>query len=538
MSSFEHTLAHALANPDRTLTELDRIDCEQDLATFLEGGWRYIDPAPFVGGWHIDAVCEHLEAVTYGNIRHLLINIPPRCAKSSTVSVAWPAWTWALQSSDFNQGTMRVGPSVQFLFASYAQPLSFRDSLKMRRLVQSPWYQDRWGDRFQLTGDQNAKQRFENDQGGYRLATSVDGALTGEGGSIIGIDDPHNTREIESEAERNAVINWWDEAMSTRLNDPKTGAYVVIMQRLHEQDLSGHVLAKNHPDWTHLCLPMRYEADRHCYTSIGWNDPRAESGQELLWPERFDERSVANLELALGSYAAAGQLQQRPAPRGGGIFKRDWWQLYPPEGEKFDPQTRKPVRALAYPKMEYILVSTDTAMTEKLQNDPTACSVWGVYRVGGYAKVMLMDAWKERLEFHALCEKLIKTGRHWKCDRMLVEAKANGISVAQEIIRTLGGEEFGVTLRTPKGDKVARAYSVQHLWENKLISAPDRRWADRVIDEMSTFPRGAEDDLTDSATQALRFLRDSGMLQFVEERDRDLAAALGPHGVQEPLYDS
>lgn len=432
---------------------------------------------------------------------------------------------------------MRIGPRVQFLFASYAQKLSFRDSLKTRRLVQSNWYLARWGSRFRLTGDQNAKERFENDKGGYRLATSVEGSLTGEGGGIIAIDDAHNTVDIESEAERESVITWWDEAMSTRLNDQRTGAYVVIMQRLHESDLSGHILAKNNPDWTHLCLPARYEPERHCVTSIGWSDPRQESGQDLLWPEKFDNRSVVGLELALGSYGSAGQLQQRPAPRGGGIFKRDWWQLYPPEGEKFDAN-RKPLKSLAYPRMKYILVSADTAMTAKEENDPTGCTVWGVFELRGYPRVMLMDAWKERLEFHALVEKLIATGRKWKADRFRIEAKANGISVAQEIVRMCSAEEFGVTPATVKGDKVARAYSVQHIWENKLVFCPDRRWADKVIDEMATFPKGAEDDFTDSATMAVKFLRDSGMLQFNPEHDRELADRLAPHGVQEPLYES
>jgi predicted phage terminase large subunit-like protein len=280
-----------------------------------------MDPARFVPNWHIDAICEHLEAVAKGDIRRLLINIPPRHMKSLAVSVAFPAWVWA---QDGGKSPL-TGPHVRFLFASYAQTLAIRDSVKCRRLIESPWYQQNWGGRFRLTDDQNTKIRFENDHQGMRLATSVDGALTGEGGDIIVVDDPHNVTEAESEAVREAALSWWDEAMSTRLNDPRTGAYIAIMQRVHERDLSGHILAREHEDWTHLCLPARYEPDHpHVYG----RDHRKAPG-ELLWPERLGEPEVRKLEQSLGSYGAAGQLQQRPAPREGGMFKRRWFPIVP-----------------------------------------------------------------------------------------------------------------------------------------------------------------------------------------------------------------
>ena len=181
-----------LVNAQAKFQEItEREQCEESLYAFLKKGWKYIDPAPFVGGWHLEAIAEHLQAVTDGQIRRLIINVPPRTSKSSLCSVAWPAWTWA-QS--------RIGPCsgphVQFLFASYAQTLSIRDSVKTRRLLESPWYKRNWGKRFSITSDQNTKIRFDNDKGGYRLATSVDGSLTGEGGSIIVVDDPHNANEV------------------------------------------------------------------------------------------------------------------------------------------------------------------------------------------------------------------------------------------------------------------------------------------------------------------------------------------------------
>ena len=222
-------------NPDWIEQEL----AERSLAEFIRQMWTSIDPSPYVANWHIDAIAEHLEAVNRGEISRLIINIPPRHMKSIAVSVAWPAWTWTQQAT-----TPLRGPTVRFLYASYAQSLSIRDSVKCRRVIDSPLYQQRWGDQFKWVGDQNTKIRFDNDQKGYRIATSVDGALTGEGGDVIVIDDPHNVTEAESETVRQSALDWWDESMSNRLNDAQTGAYVVIMQRVHDQDFTGHLLDK------------------------------------------------------------------------------------------------------------------------------------------------------------------------------------------------------------------------------------------------------------------------------------------------------
>ncbi len=298
-----------------TLDEINRELASRHLSEFIRLLWRQIDPGPFVPGWHIEVICDHLEAVSRGEIRKLLITVPPRHMKSISVSVAWPAWVWAQ-----DEGSLQ-GPGTRFLFASYARSLSIRDSVKCRRLIESPPYRRAWGHRFRLTSDQNTKIRFENDAGGARLTTSVGGALTGEGGDIIVVDDPHNVREIESPAVRATTLAWWDEALSTRLNDPRTGAYVMIMQRMHEADLAGHVLADG--GWTHICLPARYEAD-HPHRFAG--DHRRADGA-LLWPDRFGDPQIRELEMRLGSYGSAGQLQQRPAPREGGMFERRWFEI-------------------------------------------------------------------------------------------------------------------------------------------------------------------------------------------------------------------
>ena len=297
------------------LHQVETEEMKRSLKEFTKNSWQAIEPGrDFYDNWHIDAISEHLQAVVEGDIKRLIINIPPRHMKSISVAVALPAWTWTIQ------------PSKRFLFASYAGSLSIRDSVKCRRLIDSQWYKSYFGDTFKLTSDQNQKQRFENDKTGQRIATSVDGALTGEGGDIIVIDDPHNVREAESSTVREGVLEWWDQAMQTRLNDPKTGAFIIIMQRVHENDLTGHILRNEYNAWDHLCLPARYEIGHPTptRTSLGFSDPRTKEG-ELLWEKRIDEKTLGTLEKSLGSYASAGQLQQRPMPKGGGILKAEWW---------------------------------------------------------------------------------------------------------------------------------------------------------------------------------------------------------------------
>ena len=196
-----------------TIEDIEAELAERSLVEFIRQAWRYLEPRPYCHGWHIEAIAEHLEAVSRGEIRRLMINIPPRHMKSLSV-IAWRAWTWA-QDPEGHSGPALFGPQVRFLAASYAQVLSQRDNVKLRRLLQSRWYRRNWGDRFQLEGDQNQKSRFVNDRGGTAIATSVDGAVTGDGGDIVIVDDPHNVREGDSVTKREAVRQWWDETMAT-----------------------------------------------------------------------------------------------------------------------------------------------------------------------------------------------------------------------------------------------------------------------------------------------------------------------------------
>lgn len=531
----------------------DRELCEESLYEFLKRAWRYIDPAPFIGGWHLEAIAEHLQLVTDGHIRRLCINVPPRSSKSSLVSVAWPAFTWA-QSM---QGPCS-GPHVQFLSASYAQTLSLRDSVKNRRLIESPWYKKNWGDRFSMTSDVNTKGRFENDRGGYRIATSIDGALTGEGAQIILIDDPHNATEVESDLVRKSTLQWWDESMSTRLNDQHTGAYVVIMQRLHQEDLTGHIMRREMGDWTWLMIPMEHDTTRHCVTYLNgekfWEDPRTQEG-ELLCEQRFNKAAVENLAKRLGPFAAAGQLQQAPVPRGGGIIKEEWWGQY---------------LESSYPPFEFTVASLDTAYTEKEENDASALTIWGVYRSEtNQPRIMLMYGWQDRLALPDLIERVqatctkgplpdsskYKYSPRFRVDKLIIESKASGISVYQELQRVIGfSSNLGIELFNPTklGDKQARVYSIQHLFSEGLIYLPwpvvkdgehrgqpadtGYKWAEEIVEQVTVFPRGSHDDYVDSTSMALRWLRDTGMLQRNEEAAFDTHENMVYRGRPRPLY--
>ncbi len=466
----------------------------RSLKEFTKRSWPTIEPGrDFFDNWHIDAISEHLQAVVEGRIKRLIINIPPRHMKSISVAVALPAWTWTIQ------------PEKRFLFASYASSLSIRDSVKCRRLIDSPWYQAHFGGTFQLTGDQNQKQRFENDKTGMRIATSVDGALTGEGGDIIVIDDPHNVREAESSAVREGVLEWWDQAMQSRLNDPKTGAFIIIMQRVHEKDLTGHILANElGHEWDHLCLPARYEIGHptHTRSSLGFTDPRTEEG-ELLWPARVDNSTLENLERSLGSYASAGQLQQRPMPKGGGILRSEWW-------EPWD----KP----ELPEIEYVIQSWDTAFSTKEKTSYSARTTWGVFKSRGQMNAIVLDMWYDRVTYPELRRIAQEAYNDYEPDAVLIEKKASGQSLIQDL-RVAG---VPVIEYMPDRDKEARAHASSALLEDGRIYYPsDKKWAKNLIDICAAFPATENDDIVDTCTQAWLRLRKGWFVTHSEDYEDD-----------------
>lgn len=444
---------------------------ELDLREFVRQAWPVMEPAtPFVDGWHIGAICEHLQAVSAGEIRKLVINIPPRHGKSLIVSVMWPAWTWITR------------PHTRWLFSSYAANLSIRDSVKMRRLIQSPWYQERWRSRFRLTGDQNEKIRFENDRTGYRIAASVDGANTGEGGDVIVSDDPNNVREAESETVRTATNEWWDEVMSTRGNDPSTVAHIIIQQRTHHDDLSGHVLAQDR-GYIHLCLPSRYE---HDHPHRWERDPRKRDG-ELLWPERFDEPAMHALERALGPYATAGQLQQRPAPRSGGMFVRDQFRIIP----------AVPANPIA------VVRAWDNGATEG-GGDYTAGVLMlkyadGTYVVGDVVRGQWASSQRDMVKRQTAVLDRQQYGARVRI-RDVQDPGAAGKDSARASVKNLAG--FSVVTERPTGDKEVRADPLASQQQVGNVSLVDAPWNKDYIDELCGFRSWAHDDQVDASADA------------------------------------
>lgn len=513
---------------------VEKRKCELSLAEFVRHAWKVIEPGqPYVHGWHIDFICAHLEAITDGVeldsgelYNRLLVNVPPGTMKSLLIGVFWPAWEWGPRNM----------PHMRFVCAAHSQDLAIRDGLRMRRLVVSEWYQGHWGDRVVLTGDQNQKTKFENTATGFRQATAA-GSITGARGDRVIIDDPHSVDGANSDQQRNSTLTWFLEAVPTRVNNPDRSAIVVVMQRLHEDDVSGVILSRK-LGYDHIMLPMRYDPARAWPTKLGYADPREEDG-ELLFPDRFPLDVVERDERAMGPYASAGQFQQQPEPRGGGIIKDHWWQLWD-----------KP----EYPGIEYVVASLDTAYTTKAENDFSALTIWGVFSASGDSKatrsvdrygrtietnvsyqnealgpvpkVMLMYAFQVKLELHELAEKVASTCARMRVDRLLIENKAAGHSVAQEIRRLFGNEGFSVQMYDPKTlDKTARLYSVQHIFAEGMVYAPDKDWAEMVIRQCSVFPKGKNDDLVDTVSMSLNHLRSVGMLTRAAERMADLEDA-------------
>jgi hypothetical protein len=469
----------------------ERLRAERSLYEFVRQAWPHIESAPFVDNWHVRAVADHLQAVTDGRIHNLLVNIPPGCSKSLLTCVFWPVWEWA------------NNPTIRWFFASYDQRLSTRDSVKCRALMKSAWFRERWGGRFCLTDDQNQKTYYETDKGGYRLATSVCGHGTGEHPDRIVIDDPHDVRGAESEAERQSVIEWFDLCLSTR-GVSRDARRVVIMQRLNEDDLSGHVLKQG--DYVHLCLPMWYEPGRMPTTPLGFNDPRTVEG-ELLTPKQFSEARLAPVVAKLGSYGVAGQMQQRPAPRGGALFKRGWFRRYElANGDSIIRQGKPGVVPLASCS---IFVIVDGAASSKATSDHTVIAVFAVLPDGDLA-VLNVD--RERLEVEQIVPRLQDVCLAWRPDWVGIEACGFQIWFTKEARDKVRFPAIpAVRELNPEGkSKAARAAPAVIRAEQGQIYLPDPKdprnpWVGGFEDECYTFSgkEGRPDDRTDCLCYAV-----------------------------------
>jgi predicted phage terminase large subunit-like protein len=404
--------------------------------------------------------------------------------KSLLTGVFFPAWEWGPQQK----------PGMRFLGTAHKQDLGVRDSLKCRRLITSEWYQQRWP--IVLTGDQNAKSKFENDKTGFREAMPF-GSMTGSRGDRVILDDPLSVDGGNSPADLKAAELTFTEALPTRVNNDKS-AIVVIMQRLHEKDTSGVILAKG-LDYVHLCLPMRYEPQRRCTTKLGFSDPRTYDG-ELLFPERFSEATVADLEKTMGSYAAAGQLQQRPAPRDGGMFKKAWFNI---------------VHALPVGTM--FLRGWDLAATEGAGDYTRGVKIGrtkeGRFIVAGVVGGQLSPMNVERL--------LVATASQdgYQCKQSLPQdpGQAGKAQAAYQIGKLAG---YSATATTESGDKETRANPFAAQAEAGNVDIVEGDWNTEYLDELCVFPNGKYDDQVDASSRAFNELVSNNSLSTWQKLGR------------------
>lgn len=447
----------------------------QSFPQFIREAWHVLEPGtPYTHGWHIDAMCEHAAAVSLGQITRLQVNVPPGCMKSMIFSVLWQAWEWG----PFGR------PHLRYLTASYEQDYAKRDARKTRDLVLSDWYQARWPVKL----DRVAEMSFENDRRGNREAKSY-GSLTAGRGNRVVIDDPHSVKTAESDADRNEVTRLFRESVSSRLNDIVRDAIVVVMHRLHGADVCG-VIEQLGLDYVRLVLPMEFEVKRRCVTSIGWKDPRKIEG-DLLFPERFPREDMEKQKKTSGSYAWAGQYQQRPSPREGGMFKRHWF-------------AEKIIKAEAVPKHTTWVRRWDLAGTKSDKGARSAGIKIGRMPDGRFVVAHSSTC---REEYHEVRRQIRSVADTDGINVTVVvpqDPGSAGKAVAQDLIKALAG--FKAFSEPETGDKVSRAEPFSAQCEAGNVYLVEGSWVEAYLDELCDFPGVPLKDQVDASSGAFNWL--------------------------------
>ena len=431
------------------------------LADFVRAAWPVVEPGrPLRWGWHLDAMCDHLEAVTRGDLTNLLITIPPGCTKSRLVGVFWPAWTWL-------PGRWA---ECRWLFFSNADDLATRESMACRRLIESEWYRTHYPDAVQITTDQNTKTWYENDRAGHRQSMSVLASVTGKKGDVIAVDDANDAEKVQSAAVRDAINGRWDNAIYDRVIDFKRGRRVVIGQRTHTSDLIGHI-KETGPEFVELCIPEEFDRARRCVTPIGWSDPRQTNG-EFLRPDQFDDAQKAAAIRRLGSIGYATKHNQNPTDPGGNRFKKDWF--------RHRYQERVPghvtlKRADEDGQREYFLgrlpqfITVDPAASAKTSADFTVALLWATTPK---AELLLLDGIRFQAEIPDVTPRLVALWERWgkKPGAVLIEGIGANLGVYQAAERVQG---FPARRVHPEGkEKLVRATPAMILAEAGRIWLP------------------------------------------------------------------
>lgn len=554
MTAVDRSLIKRLAQE-----ELDRrrkliamkADAEEDLLSFIRMTWHILEPkTPLAEGDPLNAMCDALMAVTDGHIKRLIINVSPGSAKSLLLNAFWPAWEW---------GPCNM-PWLRYLSASYTTSLPERDNLRFQRLINHPLYQKCWGDRVGLLRD--SVEIVENNQTGWKRVTSMIGT-TGHRGNRVLCDDLNNPKNVESDDIREGTNLWLREVMPDRLNNLDEDVIINIQQRTHLDDAT-NTLAEMWSDtnFAWVCIPQEFDPLRIGRAVLRreedgsvlqeWIDPRSldENGNELeglyedekgnlkvrmgspmakaegilAWPERISPEAWARMKKSKTAYALAGQYQQSPVIRGGGLIRRDWWNLW---AQKY------------FPDFGTVVASLDTAQEQNKENDYNALTGWGAFPDSeDRPQIMLRGAWKERLPLAQLVARVAEFCFEWKVDYLLIEHKTRGRDVHDEIRRLYADAPWETILVKVDVDKISRVNAVSHLfsgdvrkdpetgmdvWSGGIIWAPDTQWSEEVIDEFASFPRAPHDDLVDTGSLALNWLRKNGVaLRRVEHDAREM----------------
>ena len=393
------------------------------LRGFIECAWHQLESTPLIWNWHLDAICDHLEAVSESEIQNLLVTVPPGTGKTLVTSVFWPAWHWATQR-----------PQTKFVCATYAQSLSDFSARRQRDLIASPWFVERWGQQVKIDEGQVKQVRFfENNKHGFRFSTSVKGEILGRHGDILIFDDLAKSQSTTGQYAVDPVDikranEFWFGVMTTRMANPATTAKVGIMQRLHHDDTAARCIESG--DYEVLSLPMEFEQSTRCVTSM-FRDPRKREGA-LLFPSRFPEEVVESLKQSLGSHVYEAQYQQRPTPRDGALFKAEHFQQW--------------TEQMWFPKLEVskVIQSWDLSFKGKQTSDFVCGTLWA--KIG--PNFMLLDCFHGRAGLADSCRAIENMSQKWpQTQAILIEDKANGAAVED-----LLGERYPAhSARQPRG---------------------------------------------------------------------------------------
>ena len=442
-----------------------------DLSAFAKKAFTVLYPnRRLVWSWHYDYLCEQLTLVKQRRLLRLIVNVPPRTLKSTLITIIYPVWVWLTE------------PGHNFMAASYSLDLSTEHSVMRRKLLQSEWFRQLWGDRFKLSGECNRVGRFMNNRGGQMITTSVGAATHGRGCDTAILDDPVSPDQAFSIAGRTAANHWFETTLRSRLNDPATGAIILVMQRLHELDPTGYLLEQEPGIWTLIRIPLEAEEDERWVFPISGRIVERRRG-EILLPERYTPAVVEVLRSRRQVYAA--QFQQRPAPLEGNLIKRSEVRYY----NGIDPNTGQADEKLPE-NFDLKLVSVDCAFKDLATSDFVAISVIGI---------------KGRKRFVLATEAEIRRQRevHRPLGAVLVEDKANGPAVIQRLKLNVPG----VIEINPQGGKIARMFAVAAEWQaGDWLLDRHAAWTADFIDQITMFPNAKNDDMCDSMSQAAAWL--------------------------------